>query len=132
MFTIAVKQYGEEGNNTENKNEDEDEDEDEKEKKNDKKDHIENESGKINECQNKDGKEINMKETKKLSGIAENLNFSEDEKERVLNVKKSDITTNIKKSEILSNNFHSTVKIEINEKINEVENLLIPKMKIGR
>ena len=126
MFTIAVKQYGEEGNNTENKNEDE------KEKKNDNKDHIENKVGKINECQNKDGKEINMKETKKLSGIAENLNFSEDEKERVLNVKKSDITTNIKKSEILSNNFHSTVKIEINEKINEVENILIPKMKIGR
>ena len=130
MFTIAVKQYGEEGNNTENKNEDEDEDE--KEKKNDNKDHIENESGKINECQNKDGKEINMKETKKLSGIAENLNFSEDEKERVLNMKKSDITTNIKKSEILNNNFHSTVKIEITEKITEVETLLIPKMKIGR
>ena len=115
MFTIAVKQYGEEGKNTENENKNKDEN------------IIENN----NEIKNRNEKEENMKEQSNLSEIAKNLNIFEDKKIGDSNIIMRDIIKNTEKSEILSKK-DNTVKIEGTENVNEIDSHLIPELKIGR
>ena len=115
MFTIAVKQYGEEGKNTENE----------------KKNKDENITENNNEIKNRNEKEENIKEKNNLSEIAKNLNIFEDKKKGDSNVIMSDIIKNTEKSEILSKK-DNTIKIEVTENVNEIDSHLIPELKFGR
>ena len=118
MFTIAVKQYGEEGKNTENENENKNKHENKNENKTENK----------NEIKSRNEKEENMKEK---SEIAKNLNISEDKKKGDSNIIMSDIIKNTEKSEILSQK-DNTIKIKVTEKVNEIDSHLIPELKFGR
>ena len=111
MFTIAVKQYGEEGKNTENEDE--------------------NETENGNEIKSGNEKEENIEEKNDLSEIAKNLNIFEDKKKGDSNIIMSDIIKNTEKSEILSQK-DNTIKILVTEKVNEIDSHLIPELKIGR
>ena len=115
MFTIAVKQYGEEGKNTENESKNKDENK------------IENK----NEIKNRNEKEENTKEKSNLSEIAKNLNIFEDKNIGDSNIIMSDIIKNTENSEILSQK-DNTIKIEVTEKVNEIDSHLIPELKFGR
>ena len=83
------------------------------------------------EIKSRNEKEENMKEQSNLSEIAKNLNIFEDKKIGDSNIIMSDIIKNTEKSEILSKK-DNTVKIELTEKVNELDSHLIPELKIGR